>query len=99
MPVIKTIKDYCLKATDFYIQGIKSMTLGKTLWKIIAVKLFIILFVFKVFFFPDILDKFYKNDSQKAQHVLDVLTSLESDKSLARIQGETTTLTNKYLRR
>lgn len=39
----------------FYYDGFRQMTLGRTLWLIIAVKLFIIFFVLKFFFFPNFL--------------------------------------------
>ena len=38
-----------------YYDGFRSMTLGKTLWAIILIKLFIIFVVLKLFFFPDFL--------------------------------------------
>ena len=37
----------------FYYDGFCSMTLGRTLWAIILVKLFIIFVVLKLFFFPN----------------------------------------------
>lgn len=58
----------------FYKDGFKSMTLGRTLWKLILVKLFIIFFVFKLFLFPDVLEKQFENDSQKIEHVTQILT-------------------------
>ncbi|MBO7068592.1 MAG: DUF4492 domain-containing protein [Bacteroidaceae bacterium] len=36
-----------------YYDGFRSMTLGRTLWTIILVKLFIIFVVLKLFFFPN----------------------------------------------
>ena len=39
----------------FYRDGFRNMTIGKSLWKIILIKLFIIFAVLKVFFFPDFL--------------------------------------------
>jgi hypothetical protein len=42
----------------FYLEGFKEMTLGKTLWTIILIKLFIMFFVLKLFFFPNFLGKF-----------------------------------------
>ena len=36
----------------FYIDGFRSMTLGKTLWTIILIKLFVMFFIIKLFFFP-----------------------------------------------
>lgn len=37
----------------FYIDGFRSMTLGKTLWTVILIKLFIMFAILKVFFFPN----------------------------------------------
>ncbi len=37
----------------FYYDGFRQMTLGRTLWLVIAVKLVIIFAILKVFFFPD----------------------------------------------
>ena len=36
----------------FYVEGFRGMTLGRTLWCIILVKLFIMFAVLKAFFFP-----------------------------------------------
>lgn len=41
------------KIWDLYYEGFRSMTLGRTLWLVILVKLFIIFVVLKVFFFPN----------------------------------------------
>lgn len=40
---------------DFYADGFRNMTVGRTLWTVILVKLFIIFAILKVFFFPDFL--------------------------------------------
>ena len=45
------------------------MTIGKTLWAIILVKLFIIFFILKFFFFPNYLNSQCDNDDEKAQLV------------------------------
>lgn len=45
------------KIFRFYIDGFRSMTLGRVLWAIILVKLFIMFFVLKLFFFPDIVKR------------------------------------------
>lgn len=42
-------------AYRLYYDGFRSMTLGRTLWAVILVKLFIIFAILKVFFFPDFL--------------------------------------------
>lgn len=44
------------------------MKLGKTLWLIILVKLFIMFFVLRLFFFPRVLGR-YDTEEQKQEHV------------------------------
>ena len=41
---------------QFYVEGFRSMTLGRTLWLIIAIKLFIMFFILRLFFFPNYLN-------------------------------------------
>lgn len=53
---------------DLYADGFRNMTLGKTLWAVIIVKLLIIFGVLKVFFFPDYL-KANAGDDGKADYV------------------------------
>jgi len=59
----------------FYYEGFKNMTLGKTLWILIIIKLFIFFFIMKLFFFPDVLKKEYSTDEEISQHVLENLTN------------------------
>ena len=59
---------------NFYIDGFRSMRVGRTLWKIILIKLVIMFAVIKVFFFPNILETRYDNDRDRADHVLNHLT-------------------------
>ena len=40
---------------NLYYEGFKNMKLGRTLWAIIIIKLFIIFVILKVFFFPNFL--------------------------------------------
>ena len=42
------------KVIRFYVEGFREMTVGRTLWAIILIKLFILFAVLKVFFFPDL---------------------------------------------
>ena len=42
----------------FYLEGFRSMDLGKTLWLIILIKLFILFVILKLFFFPHYLNRF-----------------------------------------
>ena len=44
-----------MQIIDFYVQGFRSMTLGRTLWAIIIIKLIIMFAVLKLFFFRDYL--------------------------------------------
>ena len=53
----------------FYYEGFREMKLGKTLWLIILVKLFIMFIVLKIFFFPDFLGTRFKTDAEKADFV------------------------------
>ena len=48
-------KNFLSKVFHLYYDGFRSMTLGKTLWAIILIKLFIIFVVLKLFFFPNFL--------------------------------------------
>ena len=41
----------------FYLEGFREMKLGKTLWLIILVKLFIMFFILRLFFFPNYLNE------------------------------------------
>ena len=59
-----------IRIYHFYLEGFREMKLGKTLWLIILVKLFILFFILKLFFFPNYLGKF-DEDSAKAEHVSD----------------------------
>lgn len=45
------------RAFDLYYDGFRNMRLGKTLWLLILVKLFIIFVVLKIFFFPNFLSQ------------------------------------------
>lgn len=54
---------------NFYYEGFRGMTIGKTLWIIILVKLFIFFVVMKMLFFPNILKRDYSNDEERADHV------------------------------
>jgi len=70
MNIVSLIK----KNFYFYVQGFKGMTVGKTLWLIILIKLFIMFAVLKVFFFPDFLKTRFGNDKDRTEYVIDQLT-------------------------
>ena len=50
-----TKDNFFLRFFHLYYDGFRSMTLGRTLWVIILIKLFVIFVVLKLFFFPDFL--------------------------------------------
>ena len=56
-----------------YYDGFRNMTIGRTLWAVIIVKLVVIFAVLKLFFFPDLLAG--KSDEERAAHVLEELTN------------------------
>lgn len=60
------------RAFHLYYDGFRSMTLGKTLWVIILVKLFLIFAVLKIFFFPN----FLNSHAEKGQEADFVATEL-----------------------
>lgn len=53
----------------FYRDGFRSMTIGKTLWAVIIIKLVIIFAVIRLLFFPNILQQNYDNDADRAEAV------------------------------
>ncbi|MBN2638169.1 MAG: DUF4492 domain-containing protein [Bacteroidales bacterium] len=63
------------KVFFFYYEGFRNMTVGKRLWLIIAIKLFIMFAIFKVFFFPNFLKTRFHNDHQRSEYVLEQLTT------------------------
>lgn len=61
---------YAKRIWIFYRDGFREMTVGKTLWALILIKLFILFFVLKLFFFPDFLSmKGNTDDASKARYV------------------------------
>lgn len=59
----------------FYYDGFREMTIGRTLWLMIIIKLVIIFGILKLFFFPDYLNNKYDNDAARADYVREQLTS------------------------
>ena len=53
---------------DLYVDGFRSMTLGRTLWAIILIKLFIIFVILKLFFFPNFI-KEHTSEGEEAEFV------------------------------
>ena len=60
------------KVYDLYYDGFRNMRLGKTLWLIIDIKLFIIFIILKLFFFPN----FISQHSEKGEEAEFVATEI-----------------------
>ena len=57
---------------DLYYDGFRKMKLGRTLWAIILIKLFVIFVILKLFFFPN----FIKEHAQKGEESEFVATQI-----------------------
>ena len=68
-----------MKVFDFYRDGFSKMTVGKSLWKIIFIKLVVMFVVLKLFFFPNFLKQNFETDEQRANHVLEQITRQVAD--------------------
>ena len=62
------MKNTLLHIRNLYVEGFRSMTLGRTLWLIILVKLFIMFFILRLFFFPNFLSS-QPTDKDKGEYV------------------------------
>ncbi|MCK5687543.1 DUF4492 domain-containing protein [bacterium] len=76
--VIKTVNSIY----RFYIDGFKGMVVGKKLWKIILIKLFIMFAVLKLFFFPNYLNTTFETTEEKGNYVLEQITRNVSNQNL-----------------
>ncbi len=64
------------KIINFYLSGFKDMSVhSKKLWIIILVKLFIMFFILKIFFFPNFLNSKFDTDKEKGDYVIEQLTN------------------------
>ncbi|ECZ8593023.1 DUF4492 domain-containing protein [Campylobacter jejuni] len=59
---------------NFYKEGFKNLTLGRTLWKIIFIKLFVMFVILKLFVFDVNFNSIFKSDKEKSTFVLKNLT-------------------------
>jgi hypothetical protein len=76
-----------LRIYRFYRDGFRQMTVGRVLWKIIFIKLFILFAVLKFFFFPDFLATTFSTDTQRAEYVIEQLTQ-SAQGSTQPVKGE-----------
>ena len=68
---------FLYRTFDLYYDGFRNMRLGKTLWAIILIKLFIMFAILKVFFFPNFLKQNAQGD--EAGYVATELVDRASD--------------------
>ncbi|WP_457745762.1 DUF4492 domain-containing protein [Sulfurimonas sp.] len=57
-----------------YYDGFVNMRVGKTLWILIAIKLFVMFVIVKWLFFPNILKENFQNDQERSEYILQQLT-------------------------
>lgn len=71
------IKKHIIHIWEFYRDGFRDMTLGRTLWLLILIKLFIMFFILKLFFFPSFLKG--KTSEEKQEYVGSELINRSTD--------------------
>ena len=67
--IARTTANAATSVWQFYRDGFSQMTVGRKLWTLIIVKLIFIFLVLKLFFFPDILNRDFDTDQERANHV------------------------------
>lgn len=60
---------------DLYYDGFRNMTVGRSLWLLIIIKLFIFFVIIKWLFFPNLLKENYDTDEERAEAVRTELIS------------------------
>jgi len=65
------------KVYQFYLDGFSNMKLGKRLWLLIIIKLFVMFAIIKYFFFPDLLKENFSTDEERSDYILKQLTQGE----------------------
>lgn len=63
------MKRFFTRVIDLYVDGFRSMTVGKKLWILIIIKLIVIFALLKLFFFQDFLSRSCSTDDEKAAKV------------------------------
>ncbi len=69
-------KNVLYRIYDLYVDGFRSMTLGRTLWAIILIKLFIIFVILKLFFFPNFI-KEHASEGEEPEFVATQVLDIE----------------------
>ena len=59
----------------FYYEGFKTMgPVGKKLWIIVLIKLFIMFAILRLFFFPDVMEEKFSSDRERTDHIIEEIT-------------------------
>jgi len=58
---------------NFYLDGFRTMTVGRKLWVIILIKFFIIFIVIRLIFFPNFLNSKFQSEDEKGNYVREQL--------------------------
>ncbi len=58
----------------FYYEGFRNMTVGRRLWLIILIKLFVFFAIMKLFFFPDFLESRFDTEEERSEYIIEQLT-------------------------
>lgn len=61
------------RVVDLYVDGFRHMTVGRKLWALIIIKLVFIFFVLKLLLMPDVLQRDYSTDTERADAVRNTL--------------------------
>lgn len=59
------LKNAIIRIGRFYMEGFRNLTWGRALWLLILVKLFIMFFILRLFFFPDFLASVTEDGEEK----------------------------------
>jgi hypothetical protein len=68
------IKNRLKKIGLLYYEGFRDMTVGRRLWVIILIKLFIMFAILKLFFFPDFMKNNFESEEQRSSYIIEQLT-------------------------
>lgn len=68
--------DFFKRFVNLYVDGFRSLSpYARTLWIIIMLKLFVMFFVLKLFFFRDTLKNKFESDEERSEYVIDQITN------------------------
>ena len=68
------IKRKLKKIWLLYYEGFRDMTVGRRLWAIILIKLFIMFAILKMFFFPNFMNSNFESEEQRSSYIIEQLT-------------------------